>query len=268
MSKVTDKDFLVARKQGGLEEARKEASRQESWDEDPRWNDAQKLALACRILATDGHDTIIPGLVAVRTDKPGVFLTIPIGLGFDEVTPSRLVTVDSDLNVLAGKGKAPKAVGFLLKIMQLRPDVHCALHTHAFFTAALSMVNEPLAVSHMDATMFHEDCAYLKEWPGNPVTELEGEIISGALGKKHAVLLANHGLATVGASVEAAAYLALAFERAARMHVRARAISPLTPLQAELAQDAHDYLTDPSMMEVHFRRFARRVLRQDPSCLN
>ena len=254
--------------ENALLETRIAASQQESWDDDPRWNEEQKLALACRILGADGHDTVIPGLVLAHTATPGAFLTLPIGLGFDEVTPSRLLTVDRELNVLRGRGKAPKAVGFLVKIAEMRPDIRCAIHTHALFTAALSMVGEPLAVSHMDATMFHDDCAYLKEWPGNPVTELEGEIIAGAIGRKHAVLLANHGLATVGASIEEAAYLALCFDRAAKMQIRARAIASLVPLAPELAQDAHDYLTHPTMMEVHFRRFARRALRQDPRCLD
>lgn len=235
---------------------------------DPGWSDAEKVVLACRILAADGHDTIVPGLVAVRTAKPEGFLTLPMGVGFEEVTPRQILTVDKELDVLHGHGKPPKAAGFLIKILELRPDVSCGIHTHAFYTAALSMVGEPLAVAHMDATMFHEDCAYLKEWPGNPVTELEGEIISRALGSKRAVLLANHGLATVGQSVEEAAWMALCFERAAKMQIRARSIGPLSAIDQEFARDAHSYMTDPSMVATQFRRFARRALRQDPACLD
>jgi len=235
---------------------------------DPGWSDAEKLTLACRILAADGHDTIVPGLVALRTTKPEGYLTLPMGVGFEEVTPRRILTVDRDLNVLKGKGKPPKAAGFLVKILELRPDASCGIHTHAFYTAALSMVDEPLTVAHMDATMFHDDCAFLKEWPGNPVTELEGEIIAGALGSKRAVLLANHGLATVGQSIEEAAWLALCFERAAKMQMRARAIGPLSKIDQEFARDAHNYMTDPSMIATQFRRFARGALRADPGCLD
>lgn len=234
----------------------------------PGWTDAQKLALACRILAADGHDTVVPGLVSVRTAEPDAFLTLPMGVGFEEVRPRDILTVDKDLKVLDGGGKPPKAVGFLIKIHQLRPDIRCGIHTHAPYTAALSMVEEPLAVAHMDATMFYDDCAFLREWPGNPVTELEGELISQALGPKRAVLLANHGLATVGASIEEAAWMALCFERAARMQIRARSLGRLSRIDPEFARDAHDYLTDPSMVATQFRRFARRVLRDDPGFLD
>ncbi|MGH7000612.1 MAG: class II aldolase/adducin family protein, partial [Stellaceae bacterium] len=79
---------------------------------EPGWSDAEKLTLACRILAADEHDTIVPGLVALRTAKPDGFLTLPMGVGFEEVTPRQILTVDNDLNVLRGNGKPPKAVGF------------------------------------------------------------------------------------------------------------------------------------------------------------
>lgn len=233
----------------------------------PNWTDAEKMALACRMLAADGHETIVPGLIAVRTAEPDVFLTLPMGIGFEEVRPSHILTIDAGLKVLRGNGKPPKAAGFLIKILQLRPDVRCGIHTHALYTAALSMVGEPLAVAHMDATMFFEDCAFLKEWPGNPVTELEGEIISRALGRKRAVLLANHGLGTVGETIEEAAWMALCFERAAKMQIRARSIGPLTSIDPEFARDAHNYMVDPSMIATQFRRFARRVLRHEPHCL-
>jgi L-fuculose-phosphate aldolase len=235
--------------------------------DEPGWTDTERMTLACRILAADGHDTIVPGLISVCTAERDIYLTLPMGVGFDEVTPRRILTVDRDLSVLRGQGKPPKAVGFLLKVHQVRPDIRCGIHTHAFYTAALSMVGKPLAVAHMDATMFHEDCAFLKEWPGNPVTELEGEIISRALGPKRAVLLANHGLATVGQTIEEAAWMALCFERAAKMQVRARSIGSLTSIDPVYARDAHDYMTDPSMVAAQFHRFARRVLRDDPGCL-
>lgn len=232
------------------------------------WTDAQRLVLACRILAADGHDTVVPGLVSLRTAEPDTFLTLPMGVGFEEVTPADILTVDKRLNVLSGEGEPPKAVGFLLKMHELRPDIRCGIHTHAPWTAALSMLDEPLAVAHMDATMFFDDCAFLREWPGNPVTELEGEIISGAIGSRRTILLANHGLAAVGESVEEACWMALCFERAARMQLRARGIGKLSAIDPEYARDAHDYLTDPSMVATQFRRFARRVLRQDPRCLD
>ena len=76
----------------------------------------------------------------------------------------------------------------------------------------------------MDTTMFHDDCAYLPEWPGVPIGDEEGRIIHEALGKNRAILLAHHGQLVACATMEEAAVLAVFIERAARMQVLARAI--------------------------------------------
>ncbi len=62
--------------------------------------------------------------------------------------------------------------------------------------------------------------------------------------------------------------MALCFERAARMQLRTRAVGGLSAIDPEYARDAHDYMTDPSMVATQFRRFARRALRDDPRCLD
>lgn len=231
------------------------------------WSDRQKIVLACRMLAADGHDSsALPALLTFRAE-PEVFLTLPFGLGFNEVVPSDIVGVNQKLNLVRGDIEPSAAVGFLVAIHGRRPDAKCIIHTHAPFTSALSMLEEPLGVAHMDATMFHEDCAFLSDWPGNPLSEVEGRIISDALGSRRAILLANHGFAAVGASIEEAAYLAVCFERAAKMQIRARAVGRLKRIDPTLAREAHDFLTTPKVMTSTFRRSARQVLRSDPGCL-
>jgi L-fuculose-phosphate aldolase len=150
-----------------------------------------------------------------------------------------------------------------------KPVIMLFLETAPTTLVDLHMNLGPRTMTHyMDATMFFDDCVFLCEWPGNPVTELEGEIGSGALGSKRSILLANHGLAAVGESVEEACWMALCLERAAIMQLRARSIGKLSAIDPDYARDAHDYLTDPSMIAMQFRRSARRLLRADPHCLD
>ncbi|WP_338057121.1 class II aldolase/adducin family protein [Streptomyces yunnanensis] len=102
-------------------------------------------------------------------------------------------------------------------IYRKRADVNCIIHTHPLHTAALAMLEVPLMVSQMDTTPLYDDCAFLKDWPGVPVGNEEGEIISAALGDKRAVLLAHHGQLVTGSTIEEACTLALLIERAARL---------------------------------------------------
>jgi L-fuculose-phosphate aldolase len=150
---------------------------------------------------------------------------------------------------------------FHLWVYRARPDVRCILHTHPPHVSALSMLGEELAVAHMDTTMFYEDCAYLPDWPGVPFGDEEGEIIAGALGQKHAILLGHHGQLVACATIEEAAVLAIFIERAAKMQLRARAVGPIRPIRPELAREARQYRLKSKAIEATFNYFARQILR-------
>jgi L-fuculose-phosphate aldolase len=109
----------------------------------------------------------------------------------------------------------------------------------------------------MDSAMLH-GTAHLPDWPGVPVADDEGRIISGALGDAKTILLANHGLLAAGASVEEATYLAVFFERAARMQLLAMAAGGFKEVKPELAKEARDFLLQPSIVRGTFAYWARR----------
>ena len=109
----------------------------------------------------------------------------------------------------------------------------------------------------MDSAMLH-GTAHLAEWPGVPVADDEGRIISAALGDAKTILLANHGLLTTGSYVEEAGYLALFFERAARMQLRAMAAGGFKEVKPDLAAEARDFLLQPSIVKGTFAYWARR----------
>ena len=127
----------------------------------PEWSIRQKIALACRILAAEGHESALAGQITARGGKPGTYYMLRFGLGFDEASAATILLVDDDLNVLEGEGMPNPSNRFHLWIYRERPDVNCIIHTHPPYVSALSVVGEPLAVAHMDHTMFFDDCAYL-----------------------------------------------------------------------------------------------------------
>ena len=214
------------------------------------------LAIACRILAAEGHESGLAGQVTARAEKPGAWWTLAFGYGFDEATAGRMVLVDDDLKPLSG-GRPNPGVRFHIWIYRKRPDVQAIIHTHAPHASALASTGKPLKTIHMDSAMLH-GTAHLLEWPGVPLADDEGRIISGALGDAKSILLANHGLLTTGNSVEEAAYLAVFFERAARMQLRAMAAGGFKEVQPELAEEARDFLLQPSIVRGTFAYWSRR----------
>ncbi|MDR6711619.1 L-fuculose-phosphate aldolase [Pseudomonas hunanensis] len=234
---------------------------------DNEYTPRQKLALTCRILFDGGHDSGLAGQITARAETPGSYYTQRLGLGFDEISGSNLLMVDEDLMVLKGQGMANPANRFHSWLYRARPDVNCIIHTHPLYSATLSMLEVPLAVSHMDICPLFDDCAFLKDWPGVPVGNEEGEIISKAIGDKRAILLSHHGLLIAGGSIEEACVLALLFERAARMQLLAISAGEIRPIPEALGKEAHDWISSPKRHGAAFSYYARRALRAHGDCL-
>ena len=223
------------------------------------WTIEEKLALSCRILAREGHSETLAGQITVR-QADGSFLTTPMAHAFGEIMPESVIRMDVAMTVLSGQGIPNPAVRFHTWVYKRRPDVNCIIHTHPPYVSTLSMTGQPLAVSHMDATPFFEDCAFLREWPGLPIADQEGEIISEALGSKRCILLANHGFLAATASIEETLYLSVLIERVARNQLLAQAAyGTLLPLKPELARESHDFLLKPSIVKATFAMFARQL---------
>ena len=220
-------------------------------------NVVESLSIACRILAREGHESGLAGQVTARADRPGTWWTLQFGYGFEEASAERMVLVDEDLKPLSG-GRPNPGVRFHVWVYRSRPDVNAIIHTHAPYASALAATGTPLKTIHMDSAMLH-GCAHLGEWPGVPVADDEGRIISAALGKAKTILLANHGLLTTGTSVEEAAYLAVFFERAARMQLRAMAAGGVKEVKPELAAEAREFLLQPAIVRGTFAYWARRL---------
>ncbi|MDA0275999.1 MAG: aldolase [Proteobacteria bacterium] len=216
----------------------------------------EALAACCRILAREGHESGLAGQVTALGEKPNTWWTLKFGLGFEEATTERMVLVDEDLKPLSG-GRANPGVRFHVWIYGKRPEVKAIVHTHAPYASALAATGKALKTIHMDSAMLH-GTAHLPEWPGVPVADDEGRIISGALGSAKSILLSNHGLLTAGSSIEEATYLAVFFERAARMQIRAMAAGGFKEVKPELAQEARTFLLQPSIVRGTFAYWARR----------
>ena len=230
------------------------------------WTVKEKVAIACRILHAHGHDSGLSGQVTAR-ESEYAFFTQRLGYGLSEVTPSNLLSVDDELNVMDGTGMPNPANRFHAWVYRARPDVRCVVHTHPLHCSALSMLGVPLVISHMDGCALYDNVALLEHWPGVPVGDAEGQLISDAIGNKAGLLLAHHGVVVVGRNVEEACVLAVQFERAARLQLLAGSVGAVRPIARDLALEARDWLLNPKRLEATFAHYARAELARDPQCL-
>src|SRR3546814_2976743 len=112
------------------------------------------------------------------------YWTLRCGLGGDEARPKYCNEVGQDLTTISGEGMANPATRFHLWVYRARPDVNAIVHTHAPWVSTLAAARQELVIIQMDMTPFHNDCAFLADWPGVPIADEEGALISAALGDK------------------------------------------------------------------------------------
>ena len=129
-------------------------------------------------------------------------------MSFGLIRASDLILVDHQGQVVEGNWPV-NAAAFAIhsQIHAARPDVMAAAHTHSPYGRAFSTLGKTLAPLTQDACAFYGDHAVFDDYTGVVLDVEEGKRIADALGANKAVILRNHGLLTVGHSVDAAAAL-------------------------------------------------------------
>lgn len=117
----------------------------------------------------------------------------------------------------------PAGFAIHLGVHKARPDVVSAVHCHSIPTKAFSALGCKLEPINQDACRFYEDHAIYDNFGGIVLAHEEGRRIAKALGNKKAVILQNHGILTVGKSVDAATYLFGAMDRCIEAQLQADA---------------------------------------------
>jgi L-fuculose-phosphate aldolase len=226
-----------------------------------------KLALACRILADEGHARTLTGQITARAESHETFWTTRFDVGFSETTTSSLLRVSGAMSVLQGEGMPNPALRLHLGIYNAHPELVCIVHTCPPHCSALSMVGETLRVAHMDAMMFYENCVQLDRWPGGAPANEEGRLICEALRDKRSMLLAHRGLLTTGKTLEEAVYLAVLLEQAAQLHMLAHAVGSVRAMRPSAARQAREFLLKDSTIAATFNYWARCAARKYPEAL-
>jgi ribulose-5-phosphate 4-epimerase/fuculose-1-phosphate aldolase len=107
------------------------------------------------------------------------------------------------------------------RIHAARPDVAAAAHSHSVHGKAWSSLRRPLDPLTQDACAFYEDHVVFEDYTGAVLDLEEGERIARALGGCKAAILSNHGLLTVGRTVDEAAWWFVTMERSCQAQLLA-----------------------------------------------
>ncbi|CBF77164.1 hypothetical protein AN4605.2 [Aspergillus nidulans FGSC A4] len=151
-----------------------------------------------------------------------------LGLHFGIIKPSDIILVDETGIAVGGNRTRPaNAAGFLIHsaLHKSRPDVNAASHFHSTYGKAWSTFVQPLEMLNQDVAIFYVKAqSVYKEFGGVVLEEDESAALASALGKEGiGMILKNHGLLTVGSTVDEAAYLFLLMWKSCQIQLAADA---------------------------------------------
>jgi ribulose-5-phosphate 4-epimerase/fuculose-1-phosphate aldolase len=162
----------------------------------------RELAAAFRVAHHLGWNSDTLNHITLRIPGTDTFLMNPLGLGWDEITASSLATVDYQRNILSHSGirLAPAGYNFHSGILKARPDIHAVLHTHEIAGTVIGATEEGLMIFAQGGCFLYGEVGY-HAYEGLAREEDEVPRILSDLGTKHTLMMTNHGLLSIGASI-------------------------------------------------------------------
>jgi ribulose-5-phosphate 4-epimerase/fuculose-1-phosphate aldolase len=192
---------------------------------DEEWQVRCDLAACYRLVAMYGWtDLIFTHLTARLPGRDHLFLINPYGLMFDEITASSLVKIDLDGNKRDDSPFPVNRAGFIIHsaIHSARENAQCVMHTHTRAGTAVSAQEEGLLPLSQHASLVLGSLGY-HDYEGIATRPDEVPRLQSSLGDNSFLMLRNHGLLTVGASIAEAFRNMYYFETSCQIQIAAQA---------------------------------------------
>ena len=193
--------------------------------EEERQHRKQRLAAGFRIFGKFGFEEGVAGHITARDpERLDHFWVNPFGMSFSHIRVSDLLLVNSQGEVVEGEGSVNTAAFAIHSALhEARPDIIAAAHSHSLYGKAWSSLGRLLDPLTQDACAFYDDHALFDDFTGVVLDQSEGKRIGLVLEDRKAVILRNHGLLTVGHSVEEAVWWYVTMERSCQAQLLAEA---------------------------------------------
>ena len=153
-------------------------------------------------------------------------------------------------------------------VHQARPDLNAAAHTHSTFGRAFSTLGRLLSPITQDSCAFYGDHSLFDDYTGVVLDIEEGKRIAHALDDNKAVILRNHGLLTVGRSVDEAVWWFITMERTCQAQLLAQAAGPLVPIDPEMATVTAGQVGSPMSGWLSLQPLYDVIVRRQPDLLD
>ena len=217
---------------------RVEVAAAERSPEEIRARRKRDVALGYRLFASQKWGDNGDGHISARDpERTDCFWLLPFGISFHRARVRDLVLVGPDGGLVEGEGPVNMAAYHIHHpLLEARPDVVSAAHVHSGWGTPFSAERRPILPITQEACLYFEDHALFDDEEVAVGGVEGGQRIGRALGRNRAVVLCNHGLLTVGASVAETVGSFITLERVAESQMKARDAKPISDEAARHAK--------------------------------
>jgi ribulose-5-phosphate 4-epimerase/fuculose-1-phosphate aldolase len=209
------------------------------------WQARVDLAAAYRLTALFHWDDLVFTHISARVPGPEHhFLINPYGMMFEEIAASSLVKIDLAGNTVMESPYQINPAGFTIHsaVHAAREDAHCVMHTHTSTGVAVS-AQEGGLLPISQHSLFPLSALGYHDYEGIALNDEERPRLVADLGEKHALILRNHGLLTVGRTPADAFLMMYNLQKACEVQIMAQSgggklIQIPQPILSGIAQQA------------------------------
>ena len=214
----------------------------------------QVLETCMRMLA-DGiaHDS--QGNISAVDGETGSIAITPSAIPYKKLKVEDICIIDRQRQPVDAKWKPTSEIAVHMAAYARRADVLAVVHSHAPYSTVFGVTYEPLPVILTEAATCLGAVVPVAPYR-RPGTEELAEVTAETLGAGMAVIMAHHGLVTVGGSLAQAYEATLACEDTAWLTILARSMGvPVHTLDAEEAA---------AMREIYLKHYKATPLEDKP----
>src|SRR5258707_3280169 len=234
--------------------------------EEERRHRRERLAASFRLFSKFGFDEGVAGHITARDpERLDHFWVNPFGVHFSQIRVSDLMLVNAKGEVVEGKHPLNGAAFAIhSSVHHARPDVIAAAHSHSLHGKAWSSMSRLLDPLTQDACTFLEDHAVFDDFTGVVYDTSEGERIARTLGPRKAAILRNHGLLTVGESVDEAAWWFITMDRSCQAQLLAEAAGQPHKIPGATARNTYALVGSHLAGWFQFQPLFQRISQEQP----
>jgi ribulose-5-phosphate 4-epimerase/fuculose-1-phosphate aldolase len=212
------------------------------------WQYRVDLAAAYQLAAIYKWTDLIYTHFSARVPGTDDFLINPYGMMFDEITASNLVKIDEHGKILDDPlDMGVNEAGFVIHscMHKARPEINCVIHTHTRAGVAVSAMKCGLLPISQHAMRVQPEVTY-HDYEGVALYKEEQARMAHDLGaKSKAMILRNHGLIALGATVREAFEIMYYLDAACQIQIDACAggLHNVQIMSDAAAQKSYDRLS-------------------------